>query len=348
MPSEEVEMLRKATKEFGDKYILNNATKIEREGISEGLRRSLAEQGFLGIAVPQDLGGAGVSGQEYVSVLREFASFSPSVAALVLIDNSITTKLIGNADPILAGKIATGEADFGVSLHSPNAGRGEDGSLTVSGDKVSGTMRYVINATDEGFVALSDDDRLILVKGGITYSDEQYHLSFRGLKYSSAKVDSADCLVLSEKGPESFEKIMEDIDLPVAAMALGIADASLNKAVEYTKVRKTFGMPLKDYSPVANTLSRLLSELKMAGLSLEHSLELDRKGVLMLKTFSTDLAKRATKSALQMHGGYGYIEDFGVENFYRDAAGLSVLFQNSGKDILKLAQEVFGERSGFV
>ena len=134
----------------------------------------------------------------------------------------------------------------------------------------------------------------------------------------------------------------------VPASTLGTAKGALDKAIDYVKVRKTFERPLKDYGPVANGLSKLMAEYLALSQFMDSVDEKDERGRLSLKTLSVDFAKRATKAALQYHGGYGYIEDTGVEKFYRDAMGLSILFQRPHHDSMRLSKEIFGEKSGYL
>ncbi len=348
MSMEEQDILRSAVIEFAEKNIANSAVAIERTGITDDLAISLAAQGFLGAALPAEVGGAGIDRQGYAVILKELASYSPSVSALVLITGSIAGRLLaGKADSLL-GKIAAGEESFAVSLWPATDGSGNAGELKISGNKISGTRRYVIGRPGGCLVAVTDDGKLVLVKGGFSLSDEEHHLSFRGLKYSVAKIDSGDYEVISSNGAENMEKVLSGMDLEISAMALGIARGALAKTVDYTKVRKTFEKPLKDYSTVANNISRLMSELRMAEVALQASGEMNEAEMLMLKVHATDLAKRATKYSLQYHGGYGYIEDFGVEKFYRDAVGLTILLENQAADGMRLSKEVFGEKSGYL
>ncbi len=346
MSIEEQDILRSAVIEFAEKNIANSAVSIERAGITDDLAAALAAQGFLGAALPAEVGGAGIDRQGYAVILKELAAYSPSVSALVLITGSVAGKLL-KKDGLL-GKIATGEEAFAVSLWPATDGSGDAGELKISGNRITGTRRYVIGRPGGCMAAVTDDGKLVLVKSGFTLSDEDHHLSFRGLSYSVATVESGDYEVISSNGKETMESILSGMDLEIAAIALGIARGALAKTVDYTKVRKTFEKPLKDYSTVANNISRLMSELRVAEVALQASGDLNETEILMLKTHSTDLAKRATKYSLQYHGGYGYIEDFGVEKFYRDAVGLTILLENQAADGMRLSKEVFGEKSGYL
>jgi alkylation response protein AidB-like acyl-CoA dehydrogenase len=186
-----------------------------------------------------------------------------------------------------------------------------------------------------------------MVKGGFMPIEEHPRLGFRGLGFSSLMVETADFEVLAEDGPHLIEAALDDMDLEVAAVSLGIAAGALTKAVEYSKVRTTFEHPLKDYQPVAFGLSTLRAEEEMLR-DFAYGGHLTAAAKTMARIQGVSLAKNATKQALQAHGGYGYFEDFGVEKFYRDAMALSILFNRSVKDMERLSEQVFGSKSGFL
>ncbi len=348
MSVEETDLLRSAVIEFCEKNISNNANAIERGKIPGEIVKALAAQGFLGAAIPAENGGAGIDRSGYSVILRQLAVYSPSVSALVLITSSIAAAALAKAAPDLIPDIASGNRLVGIELFTALDESKGKGVLEISGSRIRGTARFVLNGSGDLLIAMTSDGKLVVVDGGLKHTEEDHHLSFRGLSYTSVEVDSENFRILDENGRDAMLRIIDSIDLEVASVALGIARGALNKVVEYTKVRKTFEKPLKDYGPVANTISRLVSELRMAELNLEASESMGNEDILMLKVLSVDLARRATKYALQYHGGYGYIEDFGVEKYYRDAAGLSILFQSPSRDALRLARAVYGEKSGYL
>lgn len=349
MTAEEQDLLRSAVREFAQKAIEGNALKIEHEGVDENLLKSLAAQGFLAARFPEKYGGSGIGKDGYLAILEELATFSPSVAALVMVNNSIIAPLIGDTDPGLMGRIASGEARVSVSVSPVLPGNDGKTSLEKSGSSLRGSVKGAVSSGGNMLIALSgQDDTLYLIRDGISRGETDQSLSFRGLDYGTIGVDSSSFTPLSTDGRKKLERILDGADLEIAALALGIAKGALDKAVEYVKVRKTFQRPLKDYGPVSSVLSRLIGEYEVLNHYLGNIEEGSDKAALIVKTLSTDLAKRATKYSLQFHGGYGYTEDLGVEKFYRDAAGLSILFQRPHGDSLRLAEEIFGEKSGYL
>jgi len=137
------------------------------------------------------------------------------------------------------------------------------------------------------------------------------------------------------------------MDLEVAAVLLGIASGALNKAVEYSKSRTTFEHPLKDYQPVAFGLSDLRAEEELVR-DFVYDVGGGTAAKEMARIKAAALAKRATNQALQVHGGYGYFEDFGIEKFYRDAMAFSILFNRGTEEMERLSNQIFGSRAGFL
>lgn len=349
MSTEEQDMLKSAVREFAQKAIVDKALKIEHDGIDQELLKSLAAQGFLAARFPEKYGGSGIGQDGYLAILEELATFSPSVAALVMVTNSLVAPLIGDGDAELMSNIAAGNVRVALSVSPVLQGNTEEGELSKTGNSVKGTVKNAICSNGDVLIALSgSDDTVYLVKNGLKVKGEDQTLSFRGLKYGSVEVDSSDFIPLVSDGKKALGKLLDNADLEVAALSLGTAKGALDKAVDYVKVRKTFERPLKDYGPVASNLSQLIAEHEVLSKYLGNLENVSDKEKLVVKTLSVDLTKRATKYSLQYHGGYGYVEDTGVEKFYRDAVGISILFQRPHSDSQRLATEVFGERSGYL
>lgn len=349
MSMEEQDLLRSAVREYSQKSIENNILKIEHDGISDELLKSLAMQGFLAARVPEQFGGSGIDESGYLAILEELAAFSPSVAATVMLVNSVVAPLIGEKSPELMKKVSAGETRVTISLSPVLEGSTSKDSLSAKSGKITGTLDNAAFSNGSAAIGLSSGGGpLYLVSGGLKLDHAEYGLSFRGLNFGKVSVDSGEFQELAEDGLKALSSVLDRADLAVAAIALGMSRGSLEKAIEYVKVRKTFDRPLKDYGPVASILSRLLGEYKVLSFALSNHEQKTEKENLMIKTLAVDLVKRATKYSLQFHGGYGYIEDFGVEKFYRDAVGLSILFQRPQGDGQRLAGEVFGEKSGYL
>ena len=351
MSSEEHQLLRSSVREFAQKNIESISAKIERDGLRQETITAMAAQGFVGARVPSEVGGTGLDELGYMIVLEELARVSPSAAVKVLITNSLYVPLV-----LAAGKgketledFATAKVDATVAHASMLEGFREQSGVTVTNSRAQGVKDYVLNS-DAKLVILAENGapgKLLLVKGGVEPLNDQTRLGFRGLRFSSVKVDSGDFEVLGENGPGMLEDVMNGMDLGVAAIALGISAGAVSKAIDYSKSRTTFEHPLKDYGPVASSLSSLKSEEEMLR-NFIYSEGLSGTARVMARVKSTQLAISATKQALQVHGGYGYFGDFGVEKFYRDAMALPLLFSRGVKDVQRLSQAVFESKAGYI
>jgi len=351
MSSEEYQLLRSSVREFAQKNIEGISAKIERDGLRPETIAAMAAQGFLGAMVPSELGGTGLDERGYMIVLEELARVSPSAAVKVLIANSLYAPLAMATEK---GKetlkdVASAKANATVVHTSLLEGYREQTGVAVVNSRAQGVKDYVLNS-DAKLIILAANGApgdLILVMGGVEPLNDQTRLGFRGLRFSSVKVDSGDIEVLGQNGPGRLDEALNGMDLGVAAIALGITAGAVAKAIDYSKGRTTFGHPLKDYQPVAFSLSSLRAEEEMLRTFM-YSEGLTGAAKAMARVKSTQLARDATKQALQVHGGYGYFGDFGVEKFYRDAMALPLLFSRGAKDMQRLSQAVFESKAGFM
>jgi len=342
--NDDLKLMKETVRDFSAKNIENIALKIEREGIHKDLLKKLAEQGFLGATAPQEYGGSELDGASYRAILEELSSFSPSVGVLVFLYNSIASKLLnkGKAGDYLK-EILSGESTLGFGYGEILEGYGNSSGNEGSDGK--GILKKdVIFPTANKFIALDGSGQnLILAKGKIEKAKDKKSLGIRGLGISDVIIDTSGTENLGLRS--DIVKAIEDSSLEIAAIYLGIIKGSLNKAIEYAKVRTTFDHYLKDYSPVAFSLSNLRAEEELLRSYIYETDNENGKGLNAL-IFAESLSKKATKQALQTHGGYGYLEDFGVEKFYRDAMTISTILFRGRTDRKRLSEEVFGTEAG--
>lgn len=352
MPGED-ELLVSAVGDFCSRVIDNYAIGIERDGISHDLVAKIAEQGFLGLTLSPDKGGAGVSTPVYLKMLKEFALHSPSVAVLVMSVNSIILPLLEKASESdsLIQEIVSGQAVPSIPINTDGASGYPVYSLNAAGGRVTGEIPYLLGFGWNSIIAGLDaeNENMIYVKSGSTVAREHSKLGFRGLSLYGAGVDSTDFTEFNvQKSKELFAESFDNLNLEIAAIALGIAEGALTKALEYAKVRSTFEHLLKDYQPVAFSLTRLLGEKEIVESYLLRDHAFSEKEKIYAKIVSVDLAKDASRQSIQTHGGYGYLEDFGVEKFYRDSMALSVMFGGRITEQRRLSGIVFESKSGFI
>ncbi|MHB8372312.1 MAG: acyl-CoA dehydrogenase family protein [Thermoplasmataceae archaeon] len=340
--NDDIKLLKETVRDFSRKNIENISLKIEREGIGKDLVLKLSEQGFLGAMAQSKYGGSELDRLSYCSILEELASFSPSVAMLVFLYNSIVVRIMeGNSNVVEdISRVFSGSLTMGIGyaelLEGFTAKQDPGKNLNIRADVIfPGADRFIV--LDEA------GQNVILTKGKQVDQNNKKSLGIRGIGVSDIVVDNIGSEKICTK-----EKLMEAFDssgLEIASINLGIVKGALDKAIEYAKVRTTFGNFLKDYAPVAFSLSGLRAEeeiLRSYIYNEENSIKQDLNALI----FSESLAKRATKQALQTHGGYGYLEDFGVEKFYRDAMAISIIAFRGRSDRKRLSNEVFEGNAG--
>ncbi|MGD0476964.1 MAG: acyl-CoA dehydrogenase family protein [Nitrososphaerales archaeon] len=349
--AEEYQLLRSSVRDFAQKNIDNIAVRIEQEGLSPETAKSMASQGFMGARIPTEYGGTGLDERGYMIVLEELARCSPSAAVRVLITNSLFLPLVMASEKSreILRDVASAKTSVAVDHCCVMEGHSRTSGVVIEGSHASGRVDYVLNGSADAIIVAANDPQnsLLLVKAGFRPIEEHPRLGLRGLSFSSLTIDSTDFEKLSENGSRLIEAAVNDMDLEVAAISLGIAAGALAKAVEYSKVRTTFEHPLKEYQPVAFGLSLLRAKEEMIR-DFAYKENHAAAGKTMTRVRAVALAKNATNQALQVHGGYGYFEDFGVEKFYRDAMALSILFSRGTKDMERLSEQVFDSKAGFL
>ena len=351
MMAEEYQLLRNSVRDFAQRNIDGIAVKIEQGGLSPETARSMAAQGFLGARIPAEYGGTGLDERGYMIVLEELARCSPSAAARVLITNSLFVPLVMASEKSreILRDVASAKTNVAVDHCGPLEGHSGASGVAMEGGRARGKVDYILNGSADAIIVAAKDPQssLLLVRSGFKAVEQYPRLGLRGLAFSSIAIDSTDFEKVSENGSRLIETAVDDMDLEVAAVSLGIAAGALAKAVEYSKARTTFEHPLKDYQPVAFGLSFLRAEEEVIRDFAygEHRAAVWKP---MARVKAIALAKNATNQALQVHGGYGYFEDFGVEKFYRDAMAFSILFSRGTKDMERLSERVFDSKAGFL
>ena len=343
---EEYEILESTVKDFNSKYVDNNSLKLENEAMGKEFVKMLADQGFFSMAGQGD-DGKGTDVKALSVVLENLAKSAPAVAVKTLMINSFSAAV---KEKEIIDSISNGSKSGTVTFSDLLVGKDQNGSLRMEGGKVKGGKEFVFGSDSNFVITLLDSGELALIKSGFTTGKKHKKLGFRSIGFSSITVDSADFLILSKDGRKVLERMYEELSIPVAAIALGMSEGVSQKALDYAKVRTAFGHYLKDFQPLAFDIASLVAEMDILKRYFHDLLggTPSDKEALFLKHKALVLAKDISRTSLQIHGGYGYLEDFGIEKFYRDAMALSVLFHNEEKDMEKLAGLVFDSRAGFV
>jgi short/branched chain acyl-CoA dehydrogenase len=318
--------------------------------------RKLGELGLMGIPYPEEHGGGGADNLSYALAIEELARVDSSVAITVAAHTSLGTWPIyafGSDEQKRAWlpKLCAGETLAAFGLTEPEAGSDagntrttatlEDGHWTINGSK-----QFITNSgTDiSGFVTITaktardgEISNLLVPNGTPGY---QVGESYRKMGWNASDtrpLSFEDCRVPEEnlvgQRGQGFRQFLQTLDggrIGVAAMGVGLAQGALDEALAYAKQRIAFGQPIASYQAIQTKLADLSTEIEAARLlTYRAAAEKDAGRNFSLtaaqaKLKTGRLAVKASEEAVQIHGGYGYIEEYPVCRFYRDAKVLTI------------------------
>ena len=351
--SEEQQMVRDMARDFAKNELAPNSERWDEQGwIDEETVSQMGELGLLGMVVPEEWGGANTDFIAYALAVEEISAGDGAVGALMSIHNSV------GCGPVLKYgtqaqkekwlfELASGRAIGCFCLTEPQAGSEannlktravlEDGHWILNGAKqfVSNGKRaklaIVFAVTDpelgkkglSAFLVPTDTPGFIVnrveKKMGIRGSDTC------AITLDQCKVPAENMLGERGKGLAIALANLEGGRIGIGAQALGIAVAAFKSALSYAKERIQFGVPIIEHQSVANMLADMQTNINAARLLILQAAAMKQEGLPCLseasqaKLFASEMAEKVCSSAIQIYGGYGYLEDYPVERYYRDA-----------------------------
>jgi butyryl-CoA dehydrogenase len=356
--SEEQKMIRAMVREFARTEILPTAAERDRtkEFPSDNLRK-MGELGLLGMNVPAEYNGAGVDTVSYSVALQEIAYACASTAVIMSVHNSVACGPIYRfgsdylketyLKPLAAGKMigsfAVTEPGAGSDPASQKTRAVKDGnSYVINGNKVLITTGKNSNVTVvTAYTSREKKHRgisaFVVEKGtpGFSVGKEEEKM---GLCASdTVELIFEDCRVPKEnllgKEGDGFVIAMASLDggrIGIASQSVGLAQACLDAAVAYAKERIQFEKPIAQFQAIRWMIADMATEIEAARLLTFNAAAMRDRGenfsaaASMAKVFASEMANQVAYRALQIHGGYGYIRDYPVERFYRDARVLTL------------------------
>ena len=352
-PTEDQLAVLTTAREFAQQEVLPKAAEIDREHRHPAeLVKRMAELGFLGIAVPEQHGGAGLDHVSYVLAMEEIARACASTAVIMSVNNSLVCDPIyrfgtdAQKDKWLT-PLASGKLLGCFALSEPEAGSDAAAQKTTAekvgdGWVINGTKNWITNGpVADVCVLFTMNDKTAGHKGitafilpmttkGVRCGTPDDKLGIRGSKSSQIFLDDvklpADA-VLGQVGG-GFKVAMSTLDggrIGIAAQALGIARAALDDALGYAQQRRTMGKPIVQHQAIAFKLADMATEIDAARLLtlraawLKDHKQPYGKEAAMAKLYASDVANRAAREAIQIFGGNGYVTEFPVERHFRDA-----------------------------
>jgi short-chain 2-methylacyl-CoA dehydrogenase len=354
--SPEHELVRKTVREFAEERVAPVAEELDREHrFPYELVAELAELGLMGMPIPEEYGGGGTDTLAYAIAIEELTRIDSSVAITVAAHTSLGTMpifLFGNEEQKREWlpQLASGEKLGAFGLTEPGAGsdagatrtRAElrDGEWVINGSKI-----FITNAgTDiSGLVtitALTGDgevSNIIVPNGtpGYEISPQMRKLGWRAsdtreLSFKDAAVPEGNLLGPRGAGFKQFLEILDGGRISVAAMGVGLAQGAYDLAFRYAKEREQFGKPIATFQAVQFQLADMAVEIE-AGRNLVYKAawlkDQDRpfaKEAAMAKLYTGELSHRVANAALQIHGGYGFMDESAISRLYRDQKILEI------------------------
>ena len=344
---------KKMARDFAEKRLYPQALEFDEQGITPPeLIQECAELGYFGFTAPEEYGGLGLSTTTFMGVIEELCAGCAGFGIMLSVHNSLCCeiiKLYGNDEQKqkYLPDMAAGTKIGAYCITEPNAGT-DVASLSTSavekGDHylLNGTKTFVTNGGFAGvlivfvktdpekghrgiscFVVDVDSEGIMVgqpeKKCGIRASDT------REINFSDVKVPKENLLGEPGKGFRMAVTILNSGRIGVSFQALGIAQAAMNEAIKYSKERVQFGQPICNFQAIQFKLAEMATRIDAGRLLGYRAAQLKDAGepchreASMSKLFCTQTANYVANEAVQIHGGYGYIKEYPVERYFRDA-----------------------------
>jgi len=357
----EQQMIRDEVRRFAEAEIAPVALELdEKEEFSVELTKKMGEIGLFGAMVSEEYGGQAMDYVSYIIAVEELARVDGSQAATVAAGNSLGIAPIyyfGNEEQkkTYLPKLCTGEYLWGFGLTEPQAGSDAGGTQTIAepdGDEwvINGSKIFITNAACE--MTLGVTVQAVTGKRGDGRPEYTCFLVETGTKGFTAKAMHRKMMwrasntgelffdnvrvhkdqILGKQG-DGFKQMLETLDggrLSIGAMGLGGAQGAYELALKYAKKRKQFGQPISKFQAVAFKLADCAMEIECArnlmykACWLRDSGKPYEKMAAMAKLYCSEVMSRVVDHAVQIHGGYGLMKEYGVERFYRDQKLLEI------------------------
>jgi len=351
--TKEQQMLQQMVRDFTQKEIEPIASALDKEGrFPEEIIRKLGEIGVMGMTVPKEYGGAGADTVSYTIAIEEIARACASTAVVVSVNNSLA------CFPLLAFgteeqkkrflvPLAKGEKLGAFGLTEPSAGSDAAMQQTTAIKKgeeyfINGVKHFITNASRADiYIIFAMEDKtkgtrgisaFIIEKGdpGFSFGTIEDKLGIRPsitgeLIFENCHVPADR--ILGENG-KGFKIAMMTLDagrIGVASQALGIAQASLDRSVKFAKEREQFGKPIAILGMIQEAIATMATDVEAARMLVRYAAwckdvkQSYTAPAAMAKLFASETAMRVSTKAIQIHGGYGYMKDYPVERYFRDA-----------------------------
>ena len=348
-----ISLIRESARDFALQYIKPYVMDWdESQHFPKEVLQKAGEYGFMGILVPEEFGGSGLSYHEYVAIIDEISRVDPSIGLSIAAHNSLCTNHILKFGSTEQHKkyiklLASGKMIGAWALTEPNTGSdsGKMASTAVKkGNKwiLNGTKNFITHGKS-GDLAVAifrtgpvgeknNSTAFIIERGNIGLSSGKKENKLGMRASETAEMIFSDCIIddsnrLGEVG-DGFKQSMKILDggrISIAALSLGIANGAYKSALKYSQERVQFGKSISSFQAISFKLAEMATEIQASELLTEKACdaimasEPVTKLSAMCKLHSSELCVKVANDSVQIFGGYGYIKDFPVEKFLRDS-----------------------------
>jgi alkylation response protein AidB-like acyl-CoA dehydrogenase len=383
--SPEHELLRETIRDFLGNEVAPQVDRHEKERrFPIEIVRRLGEMGWLGIPIPEDEGGAGMDTLAYAIAIEEIGRVWGSLGLIVAAHTSLgcgPLHLAGSDEQKQRYLVpmASGEVIGAYGLTEPGAGSDAGGTKTTARFEdgpdggcwvLDGGKRFITNAGQAGtYIVTAKTDTTgkgdAEISAFIVPADTPgfsvgrleeklgLHASATGeLLFDNARIPAANLLGRQGDGFRTFLKILDGGRISIGALAVGLAQAAFDASVPYAQTRQQFGKPIGAFQGVAFMIADMATEIEAARALVWKAAWLKDRGrdyslvAAEAKLFASEVSSRATNAAIQVHGGYGYVTEYPVERFMRDAKLTEIGEGTSQVQRLVIARKILGLRIG--
>ncbi len=350
--SEDAQDMREATRELAEKRIYPNAEEWDaKSAIPEDIIKELQELGYFSMLTPEEYGGLGLSMLAYAVVIEELSAGSAGLGITVSVNNSLVIEAINQfAGEDLRKKYLPKISEGWIGaycLSEPGAGTDINSIATTAVNKgdhyvLNGSKLWVTNAGFANlFIVFAKTDKESSRKGmsafvvereseGITLGKPENKLGIRcsdtrEVNFVDVKVPKENLMGAEGDGFKTAVGILNGGRIGVGAQAVGIGMAALNESIKYSKERHQFNQPIANFQAIQFKIAQMATRLEASRLLVYRAAAMKDQGVphhreaSMAKLFAAQASNYIANEGVQIHGGYGYIKEYAVERYFRDA-----------------------------
>ena len=351
--STEQELIKETAKDFAEKHLLPGV--ISRDENSEFPReqiKKMGELGFMGMMVPEEWGGSGFDTLSYVIAIEEIAAVELATSTIMSVNNSLVCQVLldnGNIEQKneFLKPLATGNKLGAYSLSEPQSGSDASNMRTYAEKDgsdyiINGTKNWVTSGQNSDiviFFCLTNKEAgskgvsaFIVEKGtpGLIIGKKEDKLGIRAsdtceIYFENCRIPTKNRIGDEGQGFSIAMKALGGGRIGIAAQALGLARSALEKSVTYAKERQQFGKSISQFGAIQNKIADIATNVDGSRLLVWQAAHLKDQGKeyikesSMAKLFASSTAMKAATDCVQIHGGYGYMQEYGVERLMRDA-----------------------------